>query len=143
MWTVRLERVAAGCGRFRKAFFIGAAIHSEWLSHRNSHPLGIASDNPPKGPFPMGPGPGAAALRAAGQTKHGATSWRCDSAALRLSSTLGARRLCRNAGENDFSACLHFSIFFLKAENHVWRRQLHTLRGFRPSKTSHFSIDFP
>ena len=34
---------------------------------------------------------------------------------------------------------LHFSInLFVKVANHVWRRQLHTLRGFRPSKTSHF-----
>ena len=68
----------------------------------------------PKGPLPKGPGPWAAALRAAGQTKHGATSWRCDSTALRLSSTLRARRLCRHAGENDFQGLifLRFSEMF-------------------------------
>ena len=58
---------------------------------------------PKRGPRgPKGPGPGAAALRAAGQTEQGVTSRRSDLASLRLSSTLGARRLCRNAGKNDF-----------------------------------------
>ncbi len=41
-----------------------------------------------------------AALRAAGQNLGGSKLWRCESVALRLSSTQRARRLCRNAGEN-------------------------------------------